>query len=131
MSMRAELPDVIQTPNAARVAIRQFCRIADLWGLSKRERQQLLAVSASTLRRYESGAFKRGLRSQTLERLSLVFNIYEATRILMTDAAIAYAWPRRSNDTHGFLGHSAIDVMIENPDGLKRVWVYLDSQVLK
>lgn len=131
MNMRAELPKAIQTPNAARVAIRQFCRISDLWGLSKRERQQVLAVSASTLRRYESGAFKRGLRPQTLERLSLVFNIYEVTRILMTDAAIAHSWPRRGNDAYGFHGHSAIDVMIENPDGLKRLWAYLDSQVLK
>lgn len=131
MNVKTTFPEAIQTPKAAQVAMRQFCRIADLWRLSKRERQQLLAVSASTLRRYELGVFQRGLRSQTLERMSLIFNIYEATKILMSDAVLAHAWPKRSNDAEGFHGRSAIAVMTEGPDGLKQVWVYLDSQVLK
>lgn len=131
MSSKTELPEMIQTPRAARVAIRQFCRIADLWGLSRRERQQLLTVSAPTLRRYETGEFKRGLRPETLERLSLVFNIYEASRTLMPDVAIAHAWPRRDNEADGFHGRSAIDIMTDDPSGLKQVWTYLNSQILK
>lgn len=122
---------LIKSSRAASVGMREFFRVANYWSLTRKEQQLLLNVSASTLRRYELGQFKRGLRKPILARVSLVLNIYEATRILMVNPARAHDWVQTPNQASGFDGRPALELMLSGFDGLVFVWRYLSSQRLE
>ncbi|NMT63477.1 MbcA/ParS/Xre antitoxin family protein [Marinobacter orientalis] len=62
--------------------------------------------------------------SDTLERISYVFGIYKALRILFPDEQRANAWPRKPN--RYFEERPALDVMLDGD--LARVRCYLDAQ---
>lgn len=122
---------LINSSRAASVGMREFFRVANYWSLTRKEQQLLLNVSASTLRRYELGQFRRGLRNPILARVSLVLNIYEATRILIANPARAHDWVQIPNQASGFDGRPALELMLNGFDGLVFVWRYLSSQRLE
>lgn len=122
---------LIKSPRAASLAMRQFFWIADHWSLTRHERRSILSVSDSTLRRYKAGHFKRGLRLPVLVRVSLVFNIYEATRNLMASSERAHEWMHLPNSARGFDGRSALDLMSSGLDGIALVWRHLSAQIVE
>lgn len=130
-SLNLEQIKLIKAPHAASVAMRQFFRIADQWSLTRLERCRILSVSESTLRRYARSQFARGLRRPVVVRLSLVFNVYEATRTLMADPGRAHEWMRLPNQASAFEGRSALDLMLAGLDGSVVVWTYLSGQILE
>lgn len=107
----APAPEPLDGTRAAAIALRQFFAIAQAWGLSVQEELDMLGVGRTTLYAWKKGEFKRGLEPVTLERLSYVFNIYQALHLLFSDAGRANAWIRRPNTAPGFGGRPAFERM--------------------
>jgi hypothetical protein len=81
----------------ARVGLKGFFNIAEEWGLSIEDQQTLLGgLPASTLYKWKKAA-PGSLTADLLERISYVFGIYKALRIIYTDDALAKAWLERPN----------------------------------
>ena len=120
----------IHSEGAAKVALKAFFRIADAWGLDTEEQMMLLGGQTSTFGRLRDGHISEGLPTETLERISLVINIYAALHTLLPDAALADAWPRRPNSAPLFGGGDALAKMLSGTlNDLRSVALYLQSHV--
>ncbi len=120
----------IHSEGAAKVALKAFFRIADAWGLDTEEQMMLLGGQTSTYRQWRDGHISEGLPTETLERISLVLNIYAALHTLLPDAALADAWPRRPNSAPLFGGGDALAKMLSGTlNDLRSVALYLQSHV--
>lgn len=122
-------PVDLGSPESARAAFAVFGRIGDQWQLDAAERQKLLGASRSTFYRWLGGQFASGFDGATLERLSYLFRIHAALRMLLPVPERAQAWVRQPNTAPLFGGASALDRMLGGRVGdLMVVADYLDAQ---
>lgn len=92
------------------VATRMFFRLATEWGLSREQQITLLGKpSERTFYRWRSGHVAH-LPHDTLERISVLAGIREATHVLLPVPDRANAWVKRPNEAFG--GRSALEVML-------------------
>lgn len=95
------------------VADKIFGEISSAWSMSDEERSQLLEKAPG---------------GDTILLVSYLMGSYRALHTLYEEPARANAWVRRPN--RHFHGRSALDVMLEDPDGVKQVRQYLDAQLV-
>ena len=113
-------------------ALRVFRNIADVWGMSERERLALLGEPARStyyawLRKATRGE-DLTLPLDVLMRISGVFGIYKALQILFPLREEAEAWFNASHAGTIFRGMSPRMVMVEGGlDGILTVRRYLDA----
>ena len=72
----------IDSPDAARAALRTFWRLSEAWKLGVAEQATLLGVGRTTLYQWKKGGVGP-LDRHVLERLSYLFGIYAALQILL------------------------------------------------
>lgn len=104
-----------------------FANIAEKWQLSMDEQLALLGNPARSTYfkwRKEGGV----LPHDTTDRLSYIFGIYEALRIMFPEDQAASGWVRQPNTDPIFGGQRAIDVMTRNHVCLHRVRQALDAE---
>jgi transcriptional regulator with XRE-family HTH domain len=107
------------------IALKGFFNIASQWGLSTEQGLTLLGVSdKSALDAWQEGTAPAP-SDDTLERISYVFGIYRALRILFPTTERASEWPAKPNSF--FEGKSALEVMLDGR--LSEVRRYLDSEI--
>lgn len=125
---QAEAVD-ITSPTSAAAALRTFFQIAEQWGLSNDQQQRLLGCGRTRFFDWRNGTVRAGLSRDTLERLSHVFGIYSALRILLPDDLRAAAWIGKPNTAPLFGGGSALERMLGGQvSDLYVVRQYLDAQ---
>lgn len=94
-------------------AIRGFLRLADLWGLTTEERQELLGASVgrTTLATWARGETST-LSADQLMRVSYLLAIYEGLqRIWRRAPEIGDQWPRRRRYDAPFGGHTPVEAL--------------------
>jgi hypothetical protein len=109
-----------------RTALDAFLRIAELWELTADQQITLLgSPGRSTFFKWKKDG--GALPSDTLERISHIFNIYKCLNILFPDPARADAWVRRPN--RFWNEQSALDrMLVGTMADLIEVRRYLDAQ---
>ena len=118
----------IDSPAAARAALRTFWRLSEGWKLGVAEQATLLGVGRTTLYQWKKGAVGP-LDRHVLERLSYLFGIYAALQILLPVSERADEWVRKPNAAPLFAGASALDRMLGGQVAdLYVVRHYLDAQ---
>ncbi|MFC0665963.1 antitoxin Xre-like helix-turn-helix domain-containing protein [Azotobacter chroococcum] len=102
----------VDTPQAGRVALTFFFRLAELWGLSAEEQMVLLGgIGRSTYFNYRKLPEVR-LGRDLLERISHLMGIHKSLRILFGDSPSAYDWVKRPNRAAPFNGDTALQRML-------------------
>lgn len=92
------------------VAAKMFFRLATEWGLNRQQQIALLGnPSERTFYRWRSGHVAH-LPHDTLERISVLIGIREATHVLLPVPDRANAWVKRPNEAFG--GRSALEIML-------------------
>lgn len=95
------------------VADKIFNEISSAWSLSPEER---------------SGLLERAPEGDPVLLVSYLMGSYRALHTLYEEPARANEWVRRPN--RHFHGRSALDVMLEDSDGVQQVRKYLDSHLV-
>lgn len=95
------------------VADKIFEEISSAWSLSDEERTRLLEKAPD---------------GDSILMVSYLMGIYRALHTLYEQPAQANSWVRRPN--RYFDDQPALDVMLKDPDGLKKVRQYLDAQLV-
>jgi Antitoxin Xre/MbcA/ParS C-terminal toxin-binding domain len=110
-----------------RVALKGFFNIANEWGVQAPDQRILLGgIPPSTYAKYKDLPEVK-LPNDMLERISYIFGIYKALRILFPSTEQAAQWVSKENDAYPFNGHSALDYMtIGRVTNLADVRRYLD-----
>lgn len=125
----ADLNHLAQTDpkRLAQAALRTFFNITQAWQCTSRDEIILLGQPPrSTFYKWKKCAGDVILPKDTLERISYIFGIYGALRVLFPTDLQACAWPARPNAA--FHGKSALDVMLGgNVTDLAFVRRYLDA----
>ncbi len=109
-------------------------RIADglarAWDLTETEEVTLLGLEdAAALIDLRSLLPEQG-SAETIERLSMLVDIYQALHTLLPEAAAANSWPRAHNKAPMFGGSTALDLMIAGGvSRIREVRSYLWSQI--
>jgi len=98
--------------NLAAAGLRTFFNIAREWGLKDVEAQRLLAVPATTYKRWKRSPERATLDQDKLERLSYILGIYKALEILLPNAERATGWVRRPNSAPPFAGAAPLQRML-------------------
>jgi hypothetical protein len=113
-------------------ALRTFLAIADLWGLTEEQRLLVLGYpSRSTYHNWckqarEHGAFT--LDVDVLTRISAVFGIHQALRILFLTERLGVEWLRTAHSAVVFGGRPPLDLVTGgSQDGLLSVRRFLDG----
>lgn len=117
----------VDTVEAARAALRILFNIADAWGLTHREQEQLLDVDQATCSHWRDGKVHESLPAPTLQRLGYVLTIYAALQTLLPVPERADAWVLQPNAAPLFGGQPAITMMVGPVGGLQAVADYLAS----
>lgn len=117
----------LDTVAAAGAALRIFFNIADAWGLTPQEQEQLLDVEPATCSRWRDGQVREALPAHTLHRLGYILTIYAALHILLPVPERAGAWVRQPNSAPLFSGQPAIAMMTGQVGDLQAVADYLAS----
>ena len=92
------------------VAAKMFFRLAAEWGLNRQQQITLLGnPSERTFYRWRSDHVAH-LPHDTLERISVLIGIRDATHVLLPVPNRANAWVKRPNEALG--GRSALEVML-------------------
>jgi hypothetical protein len=112
--------------------LRTFLHIAELWGLSERDRRCVLGwPGRSTYHGWLAKARAREpitLSLDTLLRLSAMLGIHKALRIIFPREADALAWLRAPNAAPLFGGQTPLSLVTSGTqDGLLMVRRYLDA----
>ena len=119
----------LHSPETAAKALAVFFRITDRWGLNPAEKQKLLGASQAVVCQWQVGRITAPLDQTTLERLSYVFRIHAALKVLLPIPERACAWPRQPNSSPLFGGSTALAHMLGGRVGdLKDVADFLDGQ---
>ena len=112
--------------------LRAFLNIADLWGLS--EKQRLAALGSPARSTYHAWAAKArdggspALPLDALLRISAVLGAHKALTIIFTRREEALAWLRAPNAGPLFGGQTPLDLLAcGSPDGLMLVRRHLDA----
>lgn len=97
-------------PRLNHVAAKMFFRLASEWNLNGQQQITLLGKpSERTFYRWRAGHVAH-LPHDTLERISVLIGIREATHVLLPVPERANAWVKRPNEAFG--GRSALEVML-------------------
>lgn len=109
------------------VALKTFFNITHAWNCTSADELILLGQPAkSTFYKWKKSQTEILLPKDTLERISYIFGIYSALRMLFPTELQAHAWPNKSNAA--FQGKTALDIMrAGNVVDLAVVRQYLDS----
>lgn len=99
----------------AQVALKQFFRITHVWGLTAAQEQVLLGLKRTQFFALKRGEIKTGLDDATMERISYVFNIFEALHLIFSSEAQANGWVSKPNAMFG--GNSALQRMLSGRTG--------------
>lgn len=83
------------------VALATFFKLAATWHLSRDESSILLGVSARTLKHYERTSKCKVLNRSTLERISLLINVWTDLRSLFRSSDDAIRWLHTNNVLFG------------------------------
>lgn len=106
------------------VALKGVLNIFDAWKLEDEQARCLLGnPDDKTFENMRGGAIW-SLPHDTMLRISYIFGIYKALRLIFPTEDQANAWPKKPN--RAFNGSSALDVMLEGR--LADVRRYLDGQ---
>jgi uncharacterized protein (DUF2384 family) len=113
-------------------ALRTFLAIADLWGLNEEQRLLVLGCPGrSTYQHWSKLAREHGtftLSMDVLTRISAVFGIHQALRILFQTERLGIDWLRRPHKATVFGGRPPLDnVTSGSQDGLLTVRRFLDG----
>ena len=128
--LSAEDPQGIQEHPRSGALGRIADGLARAWDLTETEEVALLGL--------EDAAVLMDLRSlppeqasaETIERLSMLIDIYKALHTLLPKAKAANSWPRANNRAPLFGGSSALDVMmVGGVSKIREVRYYLWSQI--
>lgn len=115
--------------NMAAAGLRTFFNIVREWGLKDVEAQRLLAVPATTYKRWKRAPERATLDQDKLERLSYVLGIYKALQILLPRADAAAGWIKRPNAGSPFGGAPPVQRMLSGQvSDLFVVRNWLDAQ---
>ncbi|MDK3159694.1 DUF2384 domain-containing protein [Kamptonema cortianum] len=108
-------------------ALRTFFEIAEAWRLSEHEQMRILGIdSPSALRNWKRGLVG-SISSNTLERISCIFGIYEGLQILVPSSADD--WVHKPNDAPLFGGKPALDLLASGKaSDLILIRRYIDAQ---
>ena len=79
------------------IALKAFHRVADRWGLERRDRATLLAASMRSIARWERDASPARLHRDQLERISYIVGIFSDLHVILGNSSLADEWVRRSN----------------------------------
>ena len=125
----APIPVDLSSPEAGMAALRTFFNVAAAWKLGPGAQMAILGLrSRSTFNRWKQGEGV-ALSPDTAERLSYVFGIYKALRVLLPDPKAADQWIHRPNDAPLFGGRPAIERLAAgHVADLYQVRQYLDAQ---
>lgn len=111
-------------------AVMVFSRIAAAWRLTDKQAANLLGCDLSEYRRGVKLPLSTHLTDCQIYRLSYVFGIYKALQMMLSDKAIANAWPTAPNDAPLFGGRPPIKIMCScDLSDLAAVRGYLDDFV--
>lgn len=104
--------------------------LARAWDLTEREEVALLGLEDTTALIELRSLPPEQASAETIERLSMLIDIYKALHTLLPAAAAANSWPKASNQAPMFGGSSALDVMMAGGVGkIREVRSYLWSQI--
>lgn len=122
--------DTVTTHDPKRLshaALKTFFNITRVWGCTSADEIILLGRPAkSTFYKWKKCPEEIILPKDTLERISYIFGIYSALRLLFPTELQAHAWPRKPNEI--FQGKSGLDMMrAGNVADLALVRRYLDG----
>jgi uncharacterized protein (DUF2384 family) len=110
----------------SRLALKAFHRVADHWGLERKDRATLLAASARSIARWERDASSARLHRDQLERISYILGIFAGLHAILGDSPFADEWVRGPNLDFG--GRSPLDRMLMgNVGDLACVRAYVDG----
>lgn len=118
----------LTTPESGAIALKVFFNMAREWRLTEKEQAVVLGVGCTRLNQWrEQPAVS--LETDTIERLSYLFGIYKALRILFPSVEDGALWLHAPNDAPLFKGKSALDRMtVGLVSDLRVVRQYLDGQ---
>ena len=118
--------DLAAAPDRDAVALREFFRLVELWGLSMEQARLLLGrPSRATMYNWKAGR-ARTVPHDTLRRISYLLGIHKALQILYREPQLADTWIRRPNTAFG--GQSALDRMLAGDvTDLAAVRAHLDA----
>lgn len=109
--------------------LRTFFNIVDKWKLDAEQARTLLGSPSRSHFFNMKGLRVKHLGRDTLERISYVFGIHKALRILLPDKEAADSWIHRPNSHPLFGGTPAIKKMLAgNVTDLADVRRYLDAE---
>lgn len=105
-------PDAKERKRLSGPALRTFFRLAGLWKLSTAEQMGLLGFPPkSTFYQWRKTPGSASLSDDALQRLSLIFGIFEELQTLMPTPEAADNWVRLANDVPLFGGKAPIFLM--------------------
>lgn len=129
MAQPAIQPPVQAPDDLAGGALRTFFNILSAWDLADEDGMILLGTSRSTYFRWKRNPEKARLGADTLERISYVFGIFKALRILLPRKDAADSWLKRPNTAPLFGGRPALErLRAGHVADLYVVREYLDAQ---
>lgn len=116
---------VVLPGSVSRIALKAFHRVADRWGLERKDRATLLAASMRSIARWERDASPARLHRDQLERISYILAIFAGLRAILGDTSFADEWIRAPN--LDFAGASPlVRMLMGNVGDLACVRAYVD-----
>lgn len=127
MLSQFELSANVDPKHLSHVALKTFFNITQAWGCTSADEIILLGQPPkSTFYKWKKCPTEVVLPKDTLERISYIFGIYAALRLLFPTEVQAHAWPTKPN--LAFQGKSALAIMrAGNVTDLALVRRYLDG----
>lgn len=130
------MSDIYEEHNPQRVAeaaLHGVFSITADWGLTREQQRKLLGdPPAETFNAWLITQSAERLDAGTLRRISYIFGIYKALRILLPTEQAANEWVAKPNAEPMFCGKSALSLLLsEGEPGLRSVRRYLDGQLYK
>ena len=109
-------------------ALRTYVNIARVWDLKDAEAATLLGTPLSTYARWKANPTSANLTHAIQERMSYVFGIFKALRLLYANDEHGYGWLRRHNLNPLFKNRTPLDLMLAgNISDLYLTRRYLDT----
>ena len=105
-----------------------FDELSKRWSLSATERLQLLGVDAQELDALRTTPLDE-IPVHIIERIATLVGIARALMDLLPRQSSADGWIKRPNRAPLFGGRTALDLMMEGPDGMRVVRSYLLAQL--
>lgn len=106
----------VSTMNPQRIAsaaLQGFFNITEHWGITAKQQRTLLGEPPeSTFFKWKAEKSAKRLDAGTLERISYIFGIHKALRVLLPTEKAAFEWVNKPNDAPLFHGQTALSRML-------------------